>query len=48
MKNVTPNFLISDKNSKPKLSSIRAILDYSRSYKCLKTERLGTLGVLLN
>ncbi len=48
MKNLNSYFLISEDNEKPKLSTVRVILDFSKSYKSVKTKRLGMIGVLLN
>jgi hypothetical protein len=48
MKNVTPCFLSPDKNTKPNLSTIRSIIDYSKAYKCVTTRRIGRVGLLMN
>jgi hypothetical protein len=48
MNNSTQDFLASEKSFTPRLSTIRAILDYSRALRVVETQIIGSVKVILN
>jgi hypothetical protein len=48
MNNSTHCFLTSEKSFTPRLSTIRAILEYSRALRVVGTEIMGSVKVILN